>query len=792
MVNDRLITISVGSSRRSINWQTSRLLLSEFYEKLRVPIRGTETMNAYLGMTKSKQDELKDVGGYTGELSGQRRKAGAIIGRDLITLDYDAIPAGGTNDILKRVDGLGCSYGIYSTRKHAPSAPRLRIIIPLDRTVTGDEYEPLARKMAEMIGMAYADPTTFEVTRLMYWPSCCSDGEYVYTYVDRPMLSADGLLAKYNDWHDVTSWPRHAGETPHIKLAMKQGDPLDKKGIVGSFCRVYDILMAMDTFLPGIYDDVDSMPGRYTYLGGSTTGGAVLYDDAKFLYSHHASDPCSGRLVNAFDLVRLHKFGDLDNDVKENHAHNRLPSYMAMSKLAMDDSQVKTQMITADFGDITAEETSKDPVDWMKELSIDGNGAYQKSIKNIRLMIENLPGLDSVIRRDVFSGKIMIGDDPPWDRWPERKLWGDPDTTALREFLERWFKPSKQDVRDTLAMIADRRSFHPIRNYLNSLVWDGEPRLDTVFIDYMAAPDNPYVRAVTRKCLVAAAARVMNPGIKFDYMVVFIGRQGRGKSMIINKLAINDEWFSDSMATFLGKDAMEAVQGKWLIEIPEMHAFDKSEMSVVKAFVTKKSDYFRAAYAEHAEERPRQCVLFGTTNNRDCLRDPTGNRRFWPVDTGPVEQARLSVYTELEHNRDQIWAEVMFRYRSGELLYLSKELEAIANEVQEDHREKHPWEDSIVEFLNREVPLDWSSWDLDKRMIYWGGGIAGTVETIPRTRVCCREIWQECFGKDLSTLNLQNSRVINSILENRENWRFVENGRCGKPYGVQKAFDRKF
>lgn len=239
MVYDRQIIITVGNNRKSINWQPQSIMLSEFYEKLRIPSRSTETMQEYLGLKKSEQDDKKDIGGFVaGSLSGPRRKAGAVMGRDIITLDFDTIPPGATDDILKRVEALGCGYCIYSTRKHSPASPRLRILLPLDRTATADEYEPIARYMAASIGIEFADPTTFEVTRLMYWPSCCVDSEYVFSYEDKPMLSTDGLLQvldeRYGDWHDISKWPQVPGaDNAYKKLAMKQSDPLSKNGIVG-------------------------------------------------------------------------------------------------------------------------------------------------------------------------------------------------------------------------------------------------------------------------------------------------------------------------------------------------------------------------------------------------------------------------------------------------------------------------------------------------------------------------------------------------------------------------------
>ena len=420
MVNDRQITISVGNNRKSVNWQPQTLMLSEFYEKLRIPSRSTETMQEYLSLRKSEQDDKKDIGGFVaGTLSGPRRKAGAVTGRDIITLDFDTIPPGGTEEILKRVDALGCGYCIYSTRKHSPASPRLRILLPLDRTVTADEYEPLARYMAVCIGIEFADPTTFEATRLMYWPSCCKDSEYIFTFGDKPMLSADGLLnamnEKFGDWRDVSKWPQVPGaDNAYKKLAMKQSDPLSKAGVVGAFCRTYDIYGAMDTYLDGIYAPVDDSRGRYTYLGGSTTGGAVVYDNGMFLYSHHSTDPCCGRLVNAFDLVRLHKFGDLDDGADPNTPTNRLPSYTAMCNLAVEDARVSRQLAkeradsaVSDFSGLTeaASSSEGDNLDWTMDLELNRQtGTIKATIDNIWLILENDPNLRGKFALNEFAG----------------------------------------------------------------------------------------------------------------------------------------------------------------------------------------------------------------------------------------------------------------------------------------------------------------------------------------------------------------------------------------------------
>ena len=507
MINDRRITITTGASRRATQWLPQTMMLSEFYARLSLPERGEETLAEYMALPKGQQDDLKDKGGFVGgTLSGPRRKANAVTGRDLITLDLDNIPAGGTDAVLKRLESLGCGYCVYSTRKHMPAAPRLRIILPLDRTCTADEYEPIARRMAEYIGMELADQTTFEAVRLMYWPSCCKDSLYVYHYEDRPLLSVDGLLATYADWRDITAWPALPGTAALARPAAKQGDPLAKSGVVGAFCKTYDIEAAMAAFLSGVYTPVDTMPGRYTFTGGSTTGGAVLYDSGKFLYSHHATDPCSGKLVNSFDMVRLHRFGDLDDDAAPGTPVNRLPSYAAMSAAALKDDHVagllmderwdKAKDAFTPVADPAAVE--EDDGAWRRPplMEIDTQGKPIKSMKNLRTLLEHDPQLKGKLRLNLFSGRIDTAGTMPWRRPGTSATWNDDDAAQLRIYLEPFFgKLAKNDILDAVAATASDQAYHPVRDYLDGLSWDGKARLDTLLIDYLGAADTAYTRA---------------------------------------------------------------------------------------------------------------------------------------------------------------------------------------------------------------------------------------------------------------------------------------------------------
>ena len=791
MKYDRKISISVGQSRKATIWNRQELLLSELWDRLRVPMRGAETLKDYLSFDKSKQAELKDVGGFVGgTLSGPRRKAHNVTGRDLVTLDLDNIHAGGTDDIIHRVDTLECGYCIYSTRKHQPTAPRLRVILPLDRTVTADEYEPIARRIAEMIGLEVTDPTTFEASRLMYWPSCCSDSEYVYRTADKPFCKADSVLASYADWRDVSSWPALPGQAAVAKNVVKQGDPTAKPGIVGAFCRLYDVYRAMEEFLPGIYAPAEDSPGRYTYVEGSTTGGAVIYEHGNFLFSHHATDPCSGKLVNAFDMVRLHKFGDADDAAKTDAKVTSLPSYRQMQEFAMAIPEVRGLVVRERASDGSAGFTDLGTENWEAELlDITATGAVRSTINNVRVILENDPALKGMFALNMFANRGEVLGPLPWDSRGKRRMWDDNDNNGLYWYLEKRYRLTGNGKIDAaLSLHSNEYAFNEVRDYLVGLkgLWDGVPRLDTLFVDYLGADDSEYVRAVTRKAFTAAVARAMNPGCKFDTMLILSGPQGIGKSTLLDKMSHG--WFNDSIRTFEGKEASELLQGVWLVEISELDAFRRTDVARIKQFLSLRADRYRAAYGRHVKELPRCCVFFGTTNNTEFLQDMTGNRRFWPVDVhgGGVK----NVWKQLDAEMDQIWAEAFVRWQAGESLYLTGEIAEIAAGIQEAHRETPIREGIVRTFLESPVPEDWSSWSIERRRFFWSGASNEEIKTVERDRVCALEVWCEALGGNMREIRNNDAREINAIIAATPGWEKSDRVLRFGSYGVQRCFIR--
>ncbi|AKA68527.1 virulence-associated E family protein [Clostridium scatologenes] len=793
---DGSITLATGKSRHEKHWKNKNMLYSELVEKLSNTTRTPETYVEYKKMPKSERDRIKDVGGFVGgSLKNGRRKAENVANRTLLTLDLDYV----NGDIWSSIELLwdfGCL--MYSTHTHAPDNQRLRLIIPLSRPVLPDEYQAIARMVANDLGIDQFDDTTYEPCRLMYWPSTSSNGEYVFKVQDLKWLDPDEVLTRYTfGWQDVSYWPESSRARAKINTAIKkQEDPLEKKGVIGAFCRTYTITEVIEELLKDVY-----VPGaddtRYTYAEGSTTGGVVIYED-KFSYSHHGTDPTSGILCNAFDLVRIHKFGALDDDAKEDTPVNRLPSFTRMSEFAANDEKViqtlgKERMEKAqeDFDTIIPDEEID--TEWVKDLVYTEQGKLRSTISNFLLIIENEPLLKGRIAYNEFSNRAVVTNQLPWRNKNNKADWNDTDDSGLREFIEKYYKiSSTAKCADALALSFENHSIHPVKEYLNNLFWDGIKRIDTLLIDYLGAEDNNYVRTVTRKILVAAVARVFVPGIKFDNMPVLSGPQGIGKSTIIKKLG--KDWYSDSLTTVSGKEAYEQLQGVWLLEMGEMMATKKADIEATKQFLSKQEDIYRVAYGRRTSRFPRQCVFIGTTNDREFLRDKTGNRRFWPVDVGVATQSK-NVFKDLtDYEIDQVWAEAVMLWNDKEPLYLSKDELKEAEKQQEAHSEESAKAGLIEEYLNRSITDNWYSLGLSERRNYIHGSDFGDLPegNILRSKTCVMEIWCELFNGDPKSLTPIQSREINDILKGLKGWeKNIAPLSFGKIYGKQRAYTRK-
>lgn len=794
--NDFSIDLATAHSRIAKKWRNRHWLWSELLQRCSETKRTGETAAEYARMSKEEQSNVKDVGGFVGGyLSGGIRKNSNVMYRTVATLDIDYGTVNVWDDFTM---AFGFAAMIYSTHKHSSKTPRYRLVFPLSRQVSPAEYEPLCRKIAAEIGIDLFDDTTYELPRLFYWPSTSKDADFVFDYQDGPACDVDAILSQYVDYKDVSAWPLSSREGDVIAHEIKkQGDPTEKPGVIGAFCRAYGIEDAIDNFLSDKYEKTGH-DGRYTYKLGSVAGGLVCYE-GKFAYSHHETDPASKQLCNAFDLCRVHLYGAQDEGSRALDV-TRKPSYAAMQEFAAKDKAVKllmarerAQAAADDFDGLDDAELPEDYNDeWKTDLEYTKSGKLLCNIANIILILENDPALAGHIVHDLFTGMDSAKDGLPWNK--NANQWTDTDDANLRVWLEKHYDiTGKEKIADALTAVLTRHSYHPIRDYLSGLTWDGVPRLDRIIIDYMGAEDSELNRAMSRKHFVAAVARVFNPGCKYDYCLIMSGAEGIGKSTLLR--VMGGRWFNDSITTLEGKEGMEQLRRAWVVELGELSSIKRSDVEQVKAHLSKQVDIYRAAYARRVLEHPRQCVFCGTTNEALFLKGDTGNRRFWVI---PVV-AELRKYRDwseaIRRDRDQLWAEAVHYYKQGEPLYLSEELEAQAKQRQQDFNDDN--DDPIVamldKYLNTLLPVNWDTMDIQARRSYLRDPDPLQAEgTVKRDKVCAAEFICEQLGKDMADKDYKYlCRRVSKMIGDRPEWERVSSTKhAAKLYGTQRGFRR--
>ena len=775
-----ILNIATGKSAKSKIWKNQTFTWDAFALKLAETVKTQETLKEFLACSKEDQTSIKDVGGYVGGyLRNGRRKPENVVYRQILTLDLDFANVNFWGDFTLF---YGCSAVIHSTHKHSDKMPRFRLIIPLDREATKEEYEAIGRRVAGDLGIELFDNTTFEPNRLMFWPSTPSDQEYYYKVQEGEFLNTDEVLATYADWTDTSLWPTATKHTNDVHASLtKQEDPRDKAGLIGAFCRAYTIEEVIENLLTDVYKSAGQ--GRYTYLNGSTAGGLITYENL-FAYSHHGTDPTSGKLCNAFDLLRIHKYGNTENSKKQTE------------ELIAKDKEVKAliaqEQISGaayDFADELKEVDKTIDLEWMQDLEVDGRGKYLSTAMNINAILKNDNELKGLFKLNDFDAKRYVFGSLPWRKVPKPEPVKNIDYSGVRNYIETIYGISGNlKIDDSLAVEIEKNHFHPIKDYLGSLQWDGLHRIDNLLIDYFGADDNLYTREAIRKMLVGAVSRVYRPGCKFDLVLVLVGeKEGTGKSTFVKKLG--KDWFSDTFLTVHGKEALEQIQGAWLIEIAELAGLRKAEVEAVKHFITKQEDSFRPAYGRTSETYKRQCIFFGTTNNRNFLKERGGNRRFMPVDVFEGKATKDPLAQTLDDELDQIWAEAVHLYKAGEPPYLSEEANELANTARGEHVETDERSGLIGDYIDTSLPLDWENLDLFERRMFITAQDGVGVKR--REYVCIAEIWVECLQKNREDMDRYKTREINEIMKGFDDWEFVNSTKNFKIYGKQKFYKRK-
>ena len=776
----RELSIAFGSSCMAKKWSNKTITWNELMERLEHTVRTPESVEEYQKMKRSEKETAKDKGGFVGgHLSGGRRKREAVAARSMLTLDIDHAAVGFVDE-YEMLSGFASA--LYTTHGHTPEAPRVRLLVPLTRDVSTDEYQAIARFYAAEWGIDQFDECSYRPHQLMYWPTTPANGEYVFRCVEGEWLDPDAFLAEHPNWRDCSLLPTSSRESEvRNNSGKKMEDPLTKDGIVGAFCRCFGIQEVMETFLADVYEPSAVITGRYQYKEADSAAGVQIYDD-KFSYSHHASDPACGMLLNAFDLVRIHKFGDEDEK----------KSFQSMAEFAMEQDRVR--LAIADEREAEAMMDFSDTDDWRKALRyMPRSKALENSVWNLMLILENDPEFANFGFNEL-AGRIQVTGPVPWDRPKDNKFWRDADTAQLKvELDKRYVSFSTRNHDVCFAKVADDRRFHPVRDYLESLPeWDGVKRVEDILIRCLTADDTPYVRAVTRKTFAAAVARIYQPGTKFDSVLVLDGVQGIGKSTLFKEL-VGEEFYSEtlSLTDMNDKSGAEKLQGFWIVEIAELAGMKKADIEKVKAFLSTADDKYRPSYGHTVESHPRQCVVIASVNGeKGYLRDITGNRRFWIVKTNQQEQVRKWSFTKEEKN--QIWAEAKKLYEDGEKLFLEGDLAIAAEEAQKSAMEEDERKGLVEEYLNMLLPENWEAMDLYERRNYLSEKDGGIMQkgSVQRTEVSNVEIWAECFGRSVSELKPSDSYTIAALMTQIPGWSRSKKSKRLPIYGRQRLYER--
>ena len=777
----RPLAIAYGNNRQAKTWTNKTITFDELKERLKVTIRTSESAEEYVKFNKAKRDTVKDHGGFVaGVLKGVRRKIDTVELRSMVALDGDKIDKAFLENYEENAPYTSL---LYTTHSSTEEHPRVRLVYPLTRDVTPEEFVAVSRYLAEMLGIDYFDECSYQPNQLMYWPSTPSNGVYVFKDVEKEWLNPDDILSAHPEWTDPTRLPTSSRESrANTTRIVEVKDPLGKDSPVGLFNRTYfPINRAIEKFLSDVYEPTDNEK-RYHYIQSSSMAGVEIIEEGKFAYSHHAKDPAYLKLCNAFDLVRIHKFGDDDSK----------KSFNAMCELAMEDDEVKRLAMEERLLEAETDFADTDS-DWMTRLKYQPRtGLLENSVYNRNLILNNEPDFQNFAFNEL-ANRIQITGPLPWERPEGNSFWRDADTAQLKSIIDiRYlaFSSRNHDVAFTKA--ADDRHFHPVRDYLNSLPeWDGVKRVEDLFIKYLQAEDTEYVRTVTRKTFAAAVARIYVPGIKFDCVPVLDGDQGIGKSTIVKDL-VSPEYYSEtlSLTDMDDKSGAEKLQGFWAVEIGELAGMKKADIEKVKAFLSTCDDKYRPSYGRVVESHPRQCIIIATVNGeRGYLRDITGNRRFWIIKLHQKKQKKTWNFTP--EFRAQFWAEAKEIWKSGEKLYLEGDVLAEAEKMQQSAMEVDERVGMVEEYLNTMLPDDWDSMDLFQRRNYLNGSEFGSPVHKGcefRTEVSNAEIWCECFGKSLQELKPTDSYSIAALMSQIGGWERTTTIKRQPIYGRQRLY----
>lgn len=768
--SDLMLDAVIAPRRDSRHWEQTQVSWAEILEWAEHPADRKDAGNYLLGMLRETTETHRwrhRRGPQDTPCTAIHRRKGAVIDRCALTLDIDHPDP----DFVKRVAALGIQCLLHTTHSSAPDALRYRLIIPLWRSVQPDEYVTACQAMMQKLGSDQFDPTTDQPWRYMFKPAAQRPEWYWHEAYEGGLIDPDTLLEEFEPDLSTKPFPR---------LGRNKRDPLEVDGVVGAFNRAYqDLALLIEVYaLP--YEPAEA--DRWHLIGARSMAGMGPVVPGVY-FSHHAGDPAGGRACSAFDLVRLHKFGELDEGCAPQTPINRLPSHTAMCETATADPRVIAEIVGADFeSDL---EAVGDAHSWRLDLRLaPRTGKVLDTIVNWDIVRKHDPAFTG-LRFNEMSSTIETSADLPW-RTLERDglVFSGVDRAALAHYLEREYgvRLARSLVDELVDTTAHETIYNPVRDYLDTLVWDGKPRVETCL---PGVRPTEFTRLAARKSLTAAVARVYEPGCKWDHSLVLFGDEGLGKSYWVDKIS---KGYSDSLGSIGEKDTLLAMQRAWIMLADEGHSLRKSEADAQKEFLTRTVDVFRAPYERESIAHPRRCVIWGTTNDETFLRRQQGNRRFLIVNC----TQRVDFEALTDEYVDQVWAEALTLYRAGERLYLDPEESENAAVARERFVEEDALQGVIEEYLAMKVPEGWDDMTPEARKMWM---INRHDQMVPegdhlQERTCSAQIWVEALGRRFGDHKRADLLDIVATMRRVPGWVALP-GRHRLPgYGSQLVFER--
>lgn len=740
--------------RNSIHWEQRKITWNDFAEYAIKPAR------------------KKEAGNYIfGELEGNRRNKGSIVSRCVLTLDVDYPDDGFVSRIENVFDGA--AYILHSTYSSTPENPRYRLIMPLSEKVGPSKYVELCRGVMALLGSACFDPTTAQAERYMFLPATSDPKHYACLIRKGKALDIDNALLQ-----------APGGFAPTGESAVRRKDPKTLKGVAGLFCQAYQDWAELIQIYELPYEQVSA--NRFHLNGAKSEAGmAPIAENPGFIYSYHANDPAGGRAVNAFDLVRLHKFGHLDAG-KANTPVNRLPSTQAMNDLAGKDPRIKAlqaKEILENFSD-EIEDTGNTTA-WVDKLTRTKAGLVEGTIQNLDLITANDPIFKGIVLNVRGMTMELTPGSYPWrDVHDNDGQLDDYDFSSILLHLERTYRLriTENHLRHVLRDLVQERKHDYVLEYLEGLEWDGVPRVEYAL---PGVEDSEHTRLVARKVLVAAVARTFEPGIKWDNMLMIYGPEGIGKSWWIEKMSRG--WYN-SLDEIGNKDTLMKMGKSWIVTADEGHSLRAADFNKLKEFLTQRKDEYRAPFAATVSSYPRRSVIWGTTNDPAFLRRQDGIRRFLIVHA----KNKVDFEALTDDYINQVWAEAVHLWREGEKLHFTAEETELLNTARAPYVQEDPLTGLIERYADTLVPAGWDSLTLEERLEWRansaGGFAPAGTETV--NSLSALQVWCEVMGRRIGDHSARDMADIQRVLRTLPGWVMHPVPRETAAYGRQQVFIR--